>query len=118
LIGGLPVSGTVPLRETGVFALGDVYELTYEVAAPSLIVRVTKGLDLGTILVAGDENTALPLGRVAELPLTLTIRDGRPFARADPPQSMSFNGEPFAHGEVQLIHGDQLVIGGTEIEVV
>lgn len=123
LIGGLPISGAVPLRERGAFALGDVYELSYEAAAagddrPPLVLRVTRGLDLGTILVAGDEDQPLRLASVAELPLAITMRAGRPFAVAEPRQPISFNGEPVAHGAVQLIHGDQLVIDGTEIEVV
>lgn len=122
LIGGLPVTGAIPLRERGVFALGEVYELEYEVGgatpdAVPLVVRVTRGLDLGTVLVAGDDGQALRLGQAAALPLAITFRDGRPFAVPDPPQPMSFNGEPVAHGAVQLIHGDQLVIAGTEIEV-
>jgi hypothetical protein len=121
LIGGLPVSGTVPLVDTGVFALGDVYELTYEVGAdtnvPPLVVRVTKGLDLGTIMVAGDDGQRLRLNEVAQVPLAITMRDGRPFAVADPARAMSFNGETLAQGAVQLIHGDQLTIDGTEIEV-
>ena len=130
LLGGLPVHGTVPLTGAGCFDLGEHCQIEFEVrgAPAQLLLRVTRGLDQGQrLLVAGpDEPIALdgldhgdsPDGAAAGLPARLTFRRGRPFlSRAASARRLSLNGETVAHGEIQLIHGDALVIDGVEVEV-
>jgi tetratricopeptide (TPR) repeat protein len=133
LLGGLPVHGTVPLTGAGRFDLGEHCQIEFEVrGTPAhLFLRVTRGLDQGQrLLVAGpDEPMALdgpdnndngdgPDATAAGLPARLTFRRGRPFlTRAASARRLSLNGETVAHGEIQLIHGDALVIDGIEVEV-
>jgi tetratricopeptide (TPR) repeat protein len=132
LLGGLPVHGTVPLTGTGCFDLGEHCQIEFEVrgAPAQLLLRVTRGLDQGQrLLVAGpDEPIALDglasnasndsPDDAAGLPARLTFRRGRPFlTRAATAKRLSLDGETVAHGEIQLIHGDTLVIDGIEVEV-
>lgn len=120
LIGGMPIRGTVPLAETGELALGDVYLLRYQARAepPQLIVTVTRGLDIGTALVMCEEGHRVALAGIADLPIALVVRNGRPIVEADPADSdFRLNGHRAVVGTTQLIHGDVLVASGVEIEV-
>jgi len=123
LVGGMPISGSVPLIGDGRFALGEVYEIEYRVSGspPRLCLRVVRGFDQGALLLAGGEKESLSLSEPAEIPLTVELRNGRPYCepeRADGEAHdvIRLNGEA-ARGPTQLIHGDQLVVAGVEIEV-
>jgi tetratricopeptide (TPR) repeat protein len=122
LLAGLPVQGSVPLAETGRFDLGEHCQIEYEIqgAPPHLLLRVTQGLDRGLRLLAAgpDEPVDLSPTAVAELPVRLCFRRGRPFLTGTARSGrLSLNGETVAHGEIQLIHGDVLVVDGIEVEV-
>ncbi len=115
-LAGMPLAGSLPLLETGVFQLGDQLEVHFEVDDGHLHLHVDTGLDSGTTLWATREahDIALqPLGIGA----LLQFRNGRPFVR-QPRGKIELNDEPIALGEVQLIHGDVLVIEGIEVEVI
>lgn len=123
LLAGLPVHGTVPLTGSGSFDLGDQCRIEFEVqgAPPHLLLRVTRGLDQGQLLLAAGPGEPLDLDRLdpaARLPVQLSFRDGRPLlTRSARARHLTLGGETVAHGEIQLIHGDALVIDGAEVEV-
>jgi tetratricopeptide (TPR) repeat protein len=130
LLAGLPVQGVVPLAGAGSFELGEHCQIAFEVhGQPAhLLLRVTRGLDQGQVLLAAGAGEPIDLGhlddhdrtddRAAGLPVRLTFRKGRPFlARSASARRLSLNGEVVAHGEIQLIHGDALVIDDVEVEV-
>lgn len=117
LVGGMPIAGAVPLVDRGSFALGEAYTIDYEVDGEALRLRVTSGLEKGTVLIAADDGEAIDLGGVG-YPLTLQFRNGRPIlSRANDEVRMLLNGELLAHGVCQLIHGDVLSVDGVELEV-
>ncbi len=135
LLGGLPVQGTVPLTGTGSFDLGEHCQIEFEVRGtpPHLLLHVTRGLDQGQRLLVAGSDEPLHLDSIdsrdgasahaaaepaAGLPVRLVFRRGRPFlTRAASAKRLSLNGETVAHGEIQLIHGDSLIIDGIEVEV-
>ena len=130
LLGGLRVQGTVPLIETGCFDLGEHCQIALEVRGQPahLRLRVTRGLGEGQILLAAGPDEPIDLEQLEDpghgrdagpgLRVRLTFRGGRPFlARSASAQHLSLNGETIAHGEIQLIHGDVLVVDGNEVEV-
>lgn len=120
LIGGLAIRGAVPLIDSGELALGDVYVMTYQATAQpaTLVLRVTRGLDQGTVMVVCEEGQRIDLAAVAELPLSLVMRNGRPLVEAQPADpSFTLNGHPAVVGATQLLHGDVLIASGVEIEV-
>lgn len=120
LVGGMRIEGAVPLLGRGRFALGDVYELEYEVSGtpPQLALRVARGFDQGATLVVGGEGESISLVEIAELPLTVDFRHGRPYcaSSAADETALRFNGERCV-GTTQLIRGDQIVVAGVEVEV-
>ena len=115
LLGGMRVTGSVPLIGEGAFALGDECEIQFR-SGDVLLLRIDNGLDRGTLLIAGSENEPIPLVGETGIDVTVFFRDGRPIL-IQPPQGLTLNGDRIAHGDVQLIHGDQLSISGVEVEV-
>ncbi len=117
LVAGMPVAGSLPLKDHGSFSLGDDCEIDFQVAGepPVLTLEVTRGLDRGVTLRAAGEGARLP---VADIAATVRFVNGRPHLATVPPeQGLQLNGKTIALGEVQLIHGDQLSIGGVEVDV-
>ena len=78
--------------------------------------RVSAGLDRGTVLLAAPEHVAIDLG-CAELGVSLCFRDGRPFLAATTATALRFGGEPLSSVAVQLIRGDQLRIDGMDVDI-
>ena len=114
-LAGMPLESSLPLAGAGAFQLGDDLEVTFNVNDGHLHLLVKAGLDIGAQLWAARENQDMsltPLG-IASL---VQFRNGRPFLR-HPGKPFELNKESIAVGEVQLIHGDQLLIEGVEIEV-
>ena len=120
---GLPVAGAVPLDGAGDIGLGDDTALSFEIdrgaadGAPILRLRVDRGLDAGSRLLAAPEDVAIPLDPLG-LSAAITFRAGRPHLRATAgPAALHLNGEPIAQGEIQLLRGDVVTIGGEEVDV-
>lgn len=116
-VGGMPISGTVPLLERGSFDLGDEYTIEYQVMGALLSLRVARGMDLGAQLLVGADKQAIDVTEQLGAPAQLRFERGRPFLLSTGPGAeLSLNGEVCAT-QVQLIHGDLVVVGGREIEV-
>src|SRR5690606_1993414 len=111
LVGGLPIAGGVPLRDRGAFALGEDCELEFEVdgAPPVITLRIASGLDRGTRLRAARAGQPLALSDLLDAPARLWFRDGRPLLAAETDDGLLLNGTRIAVGEVQLVHGDELL---------
>ena len=117
--GGLPVHGEVPLEGSGEIGLGAKLTLAFErdEGASLLALRITSGLDVGAHLMCAAEETPIPLER-AGIPGAVVFRSGRPYFRATASApTLSLGGERIAQGEVQLIRGDVLALGTTEVDV-
>lgn len=116
-LGGLAIDTHLPLVGSGNFQLGDDVEIHFEVmkAAPVLILEVQKGLDKGTRILATRDGECMSLEELG-IDAKLYFRQGRPTLQ-HPGREVSLNGEPLAHGDMQLIQGDSLAIDGVEIEV-
>lgn len=120
LLGGMPIAGAVPLLGDGAIALGEECTVAFATAGePALLtLRIEGGLDRGTALRAGAEGDVLGLRDLLGLTATLRFERGRPLLDTDPPEAtLSLNGDTVARGEVQLIHGDTIVIEGVEVDV-
>lgn len=99
-LGGLPISGELPLRGAGVIGIGEHCALDFTVEGAALTLRVARGLGRGQVLRASP--APLPLDRGLEL----AFIEGRPHLRAqDPAARLVLNGQP-APPSVQLILGD------------
>lgn len=119
LIGGMPITRPVPLEGGGRFALGDGVEIEYQVAGdPALLsLHIDAGLDRGSRLLAAPANTPIDLAPVG-LGAQVIFRDGRPLLSATRPEvSLRLRDELVSAGQVQLVHGDQLIIDGIEVDV-
>lgn len=119
-IAGMPISGAVALADRGAFTLGHHGIVEYQVRGqpPHLTLLPTTGRDRGRAFVAGGPGESLDLAHLLELPIAIEFRDGRPhLSRTADGVSLTLDGEVIAHGSVQLIHGDQLVIDGNDVEV-
>lgn len=118
-VGGMPVDGSVPLIDTGSFALGEYCTIEFRVSdTPAhLCLHVDSGMDRGRTLIAGGPDEVLDIGQFFDLPVAIVFRDGRPYLHRRGQVDLELGNETVAHGEVQLIHGDQLRIAGDEIEV-
>ncbi len=119
LIGGLPISGGVPLVDRGSFALGEVYQFDFRVTAepPTLRVEVTKGMDSGLIALLAQDGAPIALAEV-ELGGVIRFERGRPLLVSGTGESgLQLNGEPLPQGRSQLIRGDVLTLAGVDIEV-
>jgi hypothetical protein len=114
-LGGLPIGGAVPLRGAGSFALNDDCVIDFEASEELLVLRIERGLDRGTVALCAAEGPRIPLERFG-LAAALRFERGRPIL-VHPPGQLTLNGELLMHGDVQLVHGDQLVFADQEIEV-
>ncbi len=119
LIGGLPISGAVPLRDEGTFDLGDAYTIRYAVTdAPALLILVVdKGFETGTHVFIGVDGQLIDLS-AAGIRATLRFADGCPILERVGDAVLQLDGQLLAHGTCQLIQGDQLRLDGLEVEVV
>jgi hypothetical protein len=119
-IAGMPISGAVALVDRGAFTLGHHCIIEYQVRGepPQLTLLPTTGRDRGRAFVAGGPDECLDLAHLLDLPLAIELRAGRPhLVRTAEGVSLTLDREKIAHGSVQLIHGDQLVIDGHDLEV-
>ncbi len=119
-IAGMPLSGPVPLIDTGSFSLGEHCTIDYSLSedATQLSLRVTNGMDRGRTLLAGGPGETLDLQPATGLPVTIEFHKGRPFLAPHSDEvRLELAGEPSVHGKLQLIRGDQLVIDGDEVDV-
>ena len=118
LIGGMPIAGAVPLVDSGSFALGEVYEVDYQVVGEpaQLILRVVKGMDEGVVVIGAGAGEPISLA-VADLAAEVRFERGRPLLTGAAEVTLELNGEAVAHGATQLIHGDQLCVAGVDVEV-
>lgn len=116
-IGGMPIASAMPLVGKGSFFLGEELELHYLVKSQpfGLTLTVRKGLDSDAFLLAAPEGELMSLAQLG-VDADVYVKKGRPILR-HPGGSIRLNSDVLAHGDVQLIHGDVLVIGGIEIEV-
>jgi len=115
-LAGMPLAGSLPLEGTGVFQLGDDLHVQYEVLGGHLHLHVDAGLDSGAALWATREAHDISLSPLG-ISSVLQFRNGRPFFR-HPDGPLELNDERIARGEIQLIHGDLLVVDGIEVEVI
>ncbi|MCG8417018.1 MAG: FHA domain-containing protein [Proteobacteria bacterium] len=119
-IAGMPLAGAIPMVESGQFSLGDHCAIEYAVSGEpaQLSLHVVEGMDRDRWLIAGGMGERLDLSEVFGVPLAIEFRRGRPHLWCSVDGvDMRLDGESVAHGAVQLIHGDQLVIAGVELEV-
>ena len=118
-IGGLRIEGSVPLVGSGEFDLGDHCTVNFRVDggqdAPVLTLSIDAGLDRGTALRAGSKAAHLDLSDL-EFPASIYFRDSRPIL-LHPGRDVRLSGQRIAHGDIQLVHGDQLIVDGVEVEV-
>jgi pSer/pThr/pTyr-binding forkhead associated (FHA) protein len=115
-VGGLPIAGAVRLVAEGSFSLGDECDVSFAVRGERLVLRIARGLDHGTLLVAAPEGAAIALESEAGIPATLVFRSGRPIVMQRS-TGLALNGQRIVQADVQLIHGDLLAVGGVEVEV-
>lgn len=114
-IGGMPVAGSVVLSGTGSFDMGDECTVKFTTEDECLHLEVDKGLDAGKNLYIAAEGDLIDL---AEPRIRLRFRDGRPILSRDRAGiRVLLNGDKLAHGDIQLIHGDQLSVDGVDFEV-
>ncbi len=114
-LGGMPIASDLPLEDKGVLQLGDALDVQYEVDGAILHLSVASGLDAGAALWVADEEVDVATAPVGVSAL-LQVRNGRPFLR-NPDGALELNDAKVALAEVQLIHGDVLVLDGVELEV-
>lgn len=116
-IGGMPIASAMPLVGEGSFFLGEELELHYLVKTQpyGLCLTVRKGLDSDAFLLAAPEGEPMSLAELG-VEAEVYVKDGRPILR-HPGSNIHLNSEILAHGDVQLIHGDILIVAGIEIEV-
>jgi len=120
LVGGMPIAGAVPLRGTGSFGIGDDCTVDYEVAnePQRLVLRMQSGLDRGAVACFWRDESPVALEPLLGLAMSAEFRDGRPWVRTAPPErSARLNGELIARGDIQLIHGDALIVDGIEVDI-
>jgi len=116
-VGGMPISGAVPLIDSGSFDLGDEYTIDYQAQGRQLVLRVSRGMDLGTQLVVAADKELIDLTEQTGAPVALRFERGRPFIVVeDEALELEINGEPCGT-QAQLIHGDLITVDGREIEV-
>ncbi len=115
-LAGLPVAGTVPLTGEGSFALSDDCIIDFSASPDLLTLRIDRGLDRGSIALVGVEGSPIRLAGVG-VEADLEFRRGRPILLHPPGASVILNGERLMAGDVQLLHRDEISLGGSEIEV-
>ena len=116
-LAGLAIEARLPLVGSGSFQLGEEVEIHFQILqeAPVLVLEVLQGLDKGIRILATREGQCMSLKDLG-IKAKLYFRHGRPTLE-HPGGEVSLNGEPLAHGDLQLIHGDLLAINGAEIEI-
>jgi hypothetical protein len=116
-LAGMPIDTRLPLLGSGTFQLGDDVEIHFEVLpdTPVLVLEVRAGLDKGTRIFATRDRVPMSLQDLG-VDATLYFREGRPPLQ-HPGGKVSLNGESLAQGDLQLIQGDLLSVGGIELEV-
>jgi hypothetical protein len=112
-LGGLTLAGALPLVGAGGFALGDACEIGFRLDGAVLRLSIERGLDRGLVVLCAPPDAAIDLA-VAGLAATLRFVDGRPRLGG---AALDLGGRRVAQGDVQLVIGDQLVVGGIEAEV-
>jgi len=115
-LGGLPIAGAMPLGGSGSFALSDDCAIDFEATDDLLTLRIERGLDRGQIALCAAEDMLVPLGAVG-LAAALRFQRGRPIL-LHPDGELALNGERLAAGDIQLLHGDHLTVGGVDVEVI
>ena len=121
LVGGMPIAGAVPLVGSGQFGVGEDCTIDFEVfEGPSrLVLRAQTGLDRGAVACLFRPGDSVNLADLWDLAMAAEFRDDRPWVRTAPPDKPArLNGELIARGDIQLIHGDSLVVDGVEVDVV
>jgi tetratricopeptide (TPR) repeat protein len=110
-LGGVPLAAgsALPLAGSGELGVGEVCRFSFAVTPPLLRLSVTGGLDRGRSILASP--SPLAVGEHAEL----RFLDGKPRLLSRAPLLLN---EVVTGGEVQLIRGDRVQIGGETIEVV
>jgi tetratricopeptide (TPR) repeat protein len=115
LLGGLPISGELPLVDTGRFSLGEECELSFRIDADkTLRLEVARGLDKGVHVVVAAPSSKLAL---PETPATLRFDGGRPYLEAEAGISLRLNGAKIARGAIQLVREDVIALGDAELEI-
>ena len=114
-MGGLPIAAPVPLVGTGRFNLGDECSISFTAEDALLRLSIERGLDQGTLALVAADGRPLSL-QLVDLDAQIRFQRGRPFL-LHPGRPMTLNGERLAAGDVQLLHGDHLVVDQTDIEV-
>jgi hypothetical protein len=116
-VAGMPVVGSIRLVESGTFELGDQCEVGYQVDDDPvrLTLRIATGLDQDNTLRAGLDRELIDLDDLG-IPVSIYFRDGRPMIQ-HPGVDVYLGPHKIAYGDIQLVHGDSLSIGGIEIEV-
>jgi len=110
MLGGVRMSGTLPLVGEGEIGLGELCVLHFAVAGETLTIEVTRGLDRGLRVVAG--RGALDVEDVGEL----MFIDGRPRLSPLGGRLLYLNGVHASAG-IQLIRGDVVELGEQRLEV-
>ncbi|MBT8496039.1 MAG: FHA domain-containing protein [Deltaproteobacteria bacterium] len=114
-LAGMPIAGTVPLEGEGQFELGDDCVIGFTMEGEALRLFIESGFD------AGKELRVVSEGDLVDLPsppIQIRFRGGRPILSRDKAGlRVVLNGERLAHGDVQLIHRDQLSVDGIDFEV-
>ncbi|HEY2744555.1 MAG TPA: FHA domain-containing protein [Polyangia bacterium] len=109
-LGGVRISGTLPLVGDGDIGLGELCVVHFAQAGDTLTLEVTRGLDRGLYVVAG--RGALDVEGVGEL----MFIDGRPRLSPLGGRLLYLNGVHVSSG-IQLIHGDVVELGEQRLEV-
>lgn len=121
LIAGMPIAGSVPLEGEGRFDLGEHCTLAYRVTGAPAHLRlcIERGMDRGHFLILGGPGETIALDDELDLPIAVELRRGRPLLTCTGSDvEVTLDRKDIAQGAIQLIHGDQLVIAGVEVEVV
>ncbi len=109
-LGGVRISGTLPLVGEGDIGLGELCVVRFVQAGDTLTLEVTRGLDRGARIVAG--RGALDVEGVGEL----MFIDGRPRLSPVGGRLLYLNGVHASAG-IQLIRGDVVELGEQRLEV-
>jgi hypothetical protein len=109
-LGGVRISGELPLVGEGDIGLGELCVIHFVESAQTLMLEVTRGLDRGLRIVAG--RGALDVESVGEL----MFIDGRPRLSPLGGRLLYLNGVHVSAG-IQLIRGDVIELGEQRLEV-
>ena len=110
LLGGVRISGSLPLVGEGEIGLGELCVIRFARAGETLTLEVTRGLDRGARVAAG--RGALDVESVGEL----LFIDGRPRLSPLGGRLLYLNGVHASSG-IQLIRGDVVELGEQRLEV-